>query len=25
VYTSIVSRLRDFSWIAVGLALIWKK
>jgi uncharacterized protein (TIRG00374 family) len=25
VYTSIVSRLRDFSWIAVGLLLIWKK
>jgi uncharacterized protein (TIRG00374 family) len=25
VYTSIVSRLRDFTWIAVGLGLIWKK
>jgi uncharacterized protein (TIRG00374 family) len=25
VYTSIVSRLRDFTWIAVGLLLIWKK
>ena len=25
VYTSIVSRLRDFTWIGVGLGLIWKK
>jgi hypothetical protein len=23
LYTSIVSRLRDFAWIAAGLALIW--
>ena len=23
LYTSIVSRVRDFAWIAIGLALIW--
>jgi len=23
LYTSIVSRVRDFTWIAAGLLLIW--